>query len=316
MKNVAIIEGGYSHEKIISLKSAETVFQNIDTDLYNPIKVRIDEEGWFAYVGDDKFEINRNDFSFNNIKLDIAFIVIHGTPGEDGKLQAYFDMLNVPYSTCSQLAAALTFNKFVCNQFLKNFDIKVADAVLVRQNEIGDNAAIIKQVGLPCFVKPADGGSSFGITKVKTENELTKAIELALEHGSQAIIESFMIGREVTNGIYKNKDGIAVLPITEIISENDFFDFEAKYKGESNEITPADLTDELTQKIKTTTKKIYEILDLKGICRADYIIQNNEPYLIEINTVPGQSAESLIPQMAAHEGISLKQLFNEVLEIL
>lgn len=315
MKNIAVIEGGYSHEKVISLLSSETVFQNIDRESYLPIKVRIDEDGWFAFYNDEKFEIDRNDFSFNNIKFDVAFIVIHGTPGEDGKLQAYFDMLNIPYTTCSQLAATITFNKFVCNQYLKTFGIKVADAVLIRQNEEINSSEIIAKVGLPCFVKPADGGSSFGVTKVKEESELENAITLALEHGTQAIIENFMQGREVTNGVYKNKSGIKVLPITEIVTTNDFFDFDAKYKGESDEITPADLTDELVKKVKEVTKNIYEILDLKGIARADYIIQNNEPYLIEINTVPGLSKESLIPQMAAYEEISLKQLFNEVIEV-
>ncbi|NQX96282.1 MAG: D-alanine--D-alanine ligase [Flavobacteriales bacterium] len=315
MQKVAIIEGGYSHEKIISLKSAETVFQNIDKKKYDPVKVRIDEEGWFSYDNGEKIEINRNDFSYNNIKFDIAFIVIHGTPGEDGKLQAYFDMLNIPYTTCSHLAATVTFNKFVCNQYLKTFGIKVADAVLIRKNEKVNSSEIIEKVGLPCFVKPNDGGSSFGITKVKNEDDLEKAIELALEHGTQAIVESFMSGREVTNGIYKNKKGIVSLPITEIVTENDFFDFDAKYEGESNEITPAGLPTEITKKVKSVTKKIYEILDLKGIARADYIIQGEEPYLIEINTVPGMSGESLIPQMAEYEGISLMQLFNEVLEV-
>ena len=316
MKNVAIIEGGYSHEKIISLKSAETVFQHIDRSLYNPIKVRIDEEGWFAIDGDEKVEINRTDFSYHNIKFDIAFIVIHGTPGEDGKLQAYFDMLNIPYSTCSHLAATLTFDKFVCNQYLKTFGIKVAEAVLIRENEVINTSEIVSKVGLPCFVKPNDGGSSFGVTKVKNEAELQQAIELALSHGTQAIIESFMEGREVTNGIYRNKTGFVPLPITEIVTANDFFDFEAKYKGESDEITPADLSDDLTAKVKAVTKQIVELLDMNGIARADYIIQDGAPYLIEINTVPGMSKESLIPQMAACEGVSLKQLFNEVLDVV
>ena len=316
MKNVAIIEGGYSHEKIISLQSAETVYQNIDRELYNPIKVRIDEDGWFAYDNSEKVEINRTDFSYNDIKFDIAFIVIHGTPGEDGKLQAYFDMLNIPYSTCSHLAAALTFDKFVCNQYLSTFGIKVADAVLVRRNEEIIASEIVEKVGLPCFVKPNDGGSSFGVTKVKSKNELKEAIELALSHGTQVIVESFMEGREVTNGIYRNKTGFVPLPITEIVTTNDFFDFEAKYKGESDEITPADLTVELTDKVKAVTKQIVELLDMNGIARADYIIQNGEPYLIEINSVPGMSGESLIPQMAEYEGISLKQLFNEVLEVV
>lgn len=316
MKNVAIIEGGYSHEKIISLQSADTVYQNIDRAKYNPIKIRIDEKGWFAFSDNERIEVNLNDFSFKDIKFDFAFIVIHGTPGEDGKLQAYFDMLKIPYSTCSHLAATITFDKFVCNQYLKSFGIKVADAVLIRQNENINSSEIINKVGLPCFVKPNDGGSSFGITKVQSENELEQAINLALEHGTRAIIESFMVGREVTNGIYKNKDGIVVLPITEIVTTNDFFDFDAKYKGESDEITPADLTQEIAEKVKAVTKNIYEILDLTGIARADYILQDGEPYLIEINTVPGLSGESLIPQMAAYEGISLKQLFSEILEYL
>ncbi|PCJ01397.1 MAG: D-alanine--D-alanine ligase [Flavobacteriales bacterium] len=315
MKNIAIIEGGYSHEKIISLQSAEMVYQHIDREKYNPIKVRIDKQGWFAFDGDEKVEIDRTDFSFNNIKFEIAFIVIHGTPGEDGKLQAYFDMLDIPYSTCSHLAATLTFNKFVCNQYLKTFGIKVANAILVRENEPVNTANIVAKVGLPCFVKPNDGGSSFGITKVQNESELKQAVEVALEHGTQAIVESFMEGREVTNGIYRNKDGFVALPITEIVTTNDFFDFDAKYKGESDEITPADLTEEMNAKVKSVTQQIVELLDMNGIARADYIIQNGEPYLIEINTVPGLSKESLIPQMAAHEGIPLQQLFNEVLEV-
>ncbi len=315
MKNVAIIEGGYSHEKIISLESSETVFQNIDREKYHPIKVRIDEEGWFAFDGNDKIEINRTDFSYNNVKFDIAFIVIHGTPGEDGKLQAYFDMLNIPYTTCSHFAATLTFNKFVCNQYLKTFGIKVAEAVLIRKNEVVNISKIVTKVGLPCFVKPNDGGSSFGVTKVQNESELQKAIDLALSHGTQTIIESFMEGREVTNGIYRNLKGFVSLPITEIVTTNDFFDFEAKYKGESDEITPAELTEELTAKVKATTIQIVELLDMDGIARADYIIQKGEPYLIEINTVPGMSRESLIPQMAEYGGVPLKQLFNEVIDV-
>jgi D-alanine-D-alanine ligase len=313
-KNVAVIEGGYSHEKIISLKSAETVFQHMDSEKYVPIKVRIDEKGWFAYDERGKFEINRSDFSYGSIKFDLAFIVIHGTPGEDGKLQAYFDLLGIPYSSCSHLAATLTFNKFVCNQYLKNFAIPVAEAVLVRKNDEIVISEIIEKVGLPCFVKPNDGGSSFGVTKVVEETDLQKAIDFALFHGTQAIIESFMEGREVTNGIYRNRKGFVSLPITEILTQNDFFDFDAKYKGESEEVTPADLSLEITEKVKATTSKIASLLDLKGIARADYIIQEDIPYLIEINTVPGMSQESIIPQMVSHEGISLKQMLDEVME--
>lgn len=318
-KNIAIIEGGYSHEKVISLKSAETVFKNIDTSKYFPIKVRIDEEGWFAFFDGNSHEIDRSDFSFTGeegkMTFDLAFIVIHGTPGEDGKLQAYFDMVGIPYTTCGHLESTLTFNKFVCNQYLKNFGVKVAEAVLVKKGDKVDSSTIIKKVGLPCFVKPADGGSSFGVTKVKQEGDLNDAVVKAMEHGTQVVIESFMQGREVTNGIYLSKNGIRVLPITEIVTTNEYFDFGAKYNGESDEITPANLPKKIEEKVKEVTHKVYSILGLSGICRADYIIQGEEPYLIEINTVPGQSEASLIPQMAAYEGISLKQLFNEVIEV-
>ncbi len=318
-KIIAIIEGGYSHEKVISLKSAETVFKNIDSSKYFPIKVRIDQEGWFAFFEGTSHEIDRSDFSFTSedgiISFDLAFIVIHGTPGEDGKLQAYFDMLGLPYTTCNHLASTLTFNKFVCNQYLKNFGIKVAEAVLIKKGDKVDSPLIIQKVGIPCFVKPADGGSSFGVTKVKQEAELKDAVEKAMKHGTQVVVESFMQGREVTNGIYLSKNGIKVLPITEIVTKNEYFDFDAKYNGESDEITPADLSKEIEEKVKQATHKVYSILGLSGICRADYIIQGEEPYLIEINTVPGQSEASLIPQMAAYEGISLKQLYNEVIEV-
>lgn len=316
---IAIIEGGYSHEKVISLKSAATVFENIDLEKYTPIKVRIDEEGWVAFINDNKIPINRDDFSvtLNNekIKFDFAFIVIHGTPGEDGKLQAYFDMLDLPYSTCNHLAATLTFNKYVCNQFLKSLGITVANAVLVRKNEIMESENIIKTVGLPCFVKPADGGSSFGVSKVKALGELLPAIQKAQEHGTEVLVEAFMEGREFTNGVYLSENGIKVLPITEIITQNEFFDFEAKYLGESQEITPAAIDAEMTTKIKQITHKVYELLGLKGMCRVDYILVGKEPHVIEVNTVPGLSAQSLIPQMAAYEGISLKELFSEVIMV-
>ena len=316
---IAIIEGGYSHEKVISLKSAATVFENIDLEKYTPIKVRIDEEGWVAFINENKTPINRDDFSvtINNekIKFDFAFIVIHGTPGEDGKLQAYFDMIGLPYSTCNHLAATLTFNKYVCNQFLKSLGITVANAILVRKNEIVESEKILKTVGLPCFVKPADGGSSFGVSKVKAIGELLPAIQKAQEHGTEVLVETFMKGREFTNGVYLSENGIKVLPITEIITQNEFFDFEAKYLGESQEITPAAIDAEMTNRIKQITNKVYQILGLKGMCRVDYILVGKEPHVIEVNTVPGLSAQSLIPQMAAYEGISLKELFSEVIMV-
>jgi D-alanine-D-alanine ligase len=320
MLHIAVIEGGYSHEKEVSLRSANTVHAHLDPAKYMATRVRIDEDGWMVYSeGKPIAPIDKNDFSaiINGSKttFDYAFIVIHGTPGEDGKLQAYFDMLNIPYNTCNQLLSTLTFNKYVCNRFLSHFGIPVAKAVLVNQQQTIDVRAIVNEVGLPCFVKPADGGSSFGVTKVKEEGQLTAAITKALEHGTQALIESFLSGREFTNGVYKGKNGIKVLPITEIVSKNEFFDFAAKYQGASDEITPAPIDNELTQQIKNITHRVFELLNMTGIARIDYIVMNGTPYLIEINTVPGQSAQSIIPQMAKAEGIPLGQIFDEVIEL-
>ncbi len=320
--NVAVIEGGYSHEKEISLLSAQTVHTHLDASKYRTIRVRIDKEGWFGYTNEGKMApINKDDFSVHfedeRIQFDYAFIVIHGTPGEDGKLQAYFDMMKIPYNTCSQLLATLTFNKFVCNRFLSNFDIPVAKAVIVNKGESVDKDAIIKKVGLPCFVKPADGGSSFGVTKVKVKTQLKDAILLATEdgNGTQALVESFLVGREVTNGVYKNVNGIQVLPVTEIITKNEFFDFNAKYTGESEEVTPADLPKEMTIKIQEMTRKVYATLNMTGLARVDYIIVNDVPTVIEINTVPGQSAASIVPQMAKVAGIPLSKMFDEIIEV-
>ena len=318
MKKVAVIEGGYSSEKVVSIKSAQTVFDNLDRKKYLPTRVLIDKNEWTAYDGDGRYPIDKNDFSFikNEKKnsFDYAFIVIHGTPGEDGKLQGYFDMIGLPYNTPSAAITALTFQKFHCNQFLKNFGINVAEAVLIKKGDVINESNIIDKTGLPCFVKPTDGGSSFGITKVNEKSELKNAVKHAFEHGSQVIIEAFIEGREVTNGVFKDRNGINVLPITEIITENDFFDYSAKYHGESNEVTPADLSEETTDKIKKLTLNIYDILGLNGIARVDYILKDEIPYLIEINTVPGQSAESIIPQMATIEGIGMKELFDQVIE--
>ncbi len=319
MLNVAIIEGGYSREEIISRKSALTIHKHIDRKKYTPYRVSIDDKGWFAFIDEQKMAIDKNDFSFiydnQKITFDFAFIIIHGTPGEDGKLQAYFDIIGLKYNTSSSLVSMLTFNKYFCNRFLKTFGVSVAESFLVRKNERYSSKEIIENLGLPCFVKPADGGSSFGVTKVEMENELDEAIEKAMKHGSQVIIESFLKGREVTNGIYRNNEGYKKLPVTEIVTQNTFFDFEAKYKGESQEITPAPIDNVLYQKIQETTCNVAQILDLKGIARIDYIIVEDTPYLIEVNTIPGMSAESLIPQQAELENISIQELISEVIEV-
>ena len=314
MKKVAVIEGGYGSEKSISIKSAQTVFDNLDRTKFDPIRVLIDENEWTAYDDDGRYSLDKNDFSFtkNGTKhiFEYAFILIHGTPGEDGKLQGYFDMIGIPYNTSSAAITSLTFQKFHCNQFLKNFGIDVAEAVLIKaDNEINEDE-ILKKVGLPCFVKPTNGGSSFGVTKVKAKEELNNATQLAFEHGSEVIIEANIKGREVTNGVYRNDEGIKTLPITEIISENEFFDYEAKYDGKCNEVTPADLDSEMTAKIKALTHHIYNTLGMNGIVRMDYIINDKGiPYLIEINSVPGMSKESIVPQMLIEEN---KSLFNGI----
>ena len=313
MKKVAVIEGGYSSEKAISIKSAQTVFENLDRQKFEPTKVLIDENELTAYDEDGRYPINKNDFSFvkNDLKVqfEYAFIVIHGTPGEDGKLQGYLDMVGIPYNTSSAAIMALTFKKFHCNQFLKNFDINIPEAVLIKLEDKVNALQITEKVGLPCFVKPTESGSSFGISKVKKEKELLPALKEAFNHGSEAIIEEAIEGREVTCGVFRNNEGIKALPITEIISENEYFDYDAKYKGKSKEVTPADLTNSMTAQIQSLTKDVYDILGMKGIVRMDYIINIKDvPFLIEINSVPGMSKESIVPQMAKAMNIQLSSI--------
>jgi len=314
MKKVAVIEGGYSSEKAISIKSAKTVFDNLDRAKFSPTRVLIDKNEWTAYDSQGRYPIDKNDFSFiKNGQKEIfehAFIVIHGTPGEDGKLQGYLDMAGIPYNTSSAAITALTFQKFHCNQFLKTYGFNVAEAVLIKPEDKINESPIIEKVKLPCFVKPTDGGSSFGITKVRKHNELLSAIKEAFKHGTEVIIEENLDGREVTCGVYRDSEGIKSLPITEIISENEYFDYDAKYNGKSKEITPAELQEETTNKLKVLTKEIYGILGMRGIVRMDYILTKNQvPFLIEINSVPGMSKESIIPQMAKAGNIELSTLF-------
>ena len=313
MKKVAIIEGGHSSEKSISIKSAKTVFDNLDRTKFDPVRVLIDEKDWTAYDEEGRYLIDKNDFSFikNSQKFlfEYAFILIHGTPGEDGKLQGYLDMVGIPYNTSSAAIMALTFQKFHCNQFLKNFNINVPEAVLIKPEDTINKKQILAKVNLPCFVKPTDGGSSFGVTKLKTDNDLHPAIKEAFKHGTEVIVEENIEGREVTCGAYRDIEEIKVLSVTEIISENEYFDYDAKYNGKSNEITPADLVKEMTTKIQSLTKEIYGILGMKGIARIDYIIsKDNVPYLIEINSVPGMSKESIVPQMVNSSKLSLKDI--------
>ena len=315
---IAVIAGGYSHEKVVSLKSVQTLLDHIDRSKYDLFKVIIDSEGWRVELDSGELPIDKTDFSFKSneskIKFDFAFITIHGTPGEDGRLQAYLDLVNVPYSTPGYLASTITSNKYVCNSFLQNQGFKCAKSIIVRKDQEFQAGYIIKELGLPCFVKPADGGSSFGVTKVTAEEQLKEAIEYSLEHGSEAMIESFVKGTEVTCGVYLRDNEIKVLPVTEIVTDNDFFDFEAKYKGQSKEITPARLSEEITKEVQRLTFNAYSALGMKGMSRIDFIIQGNIPYLIEVNTTPGLSEQSIIPQQVRHIGYTLQDFFGWCIE--
>jgi D-alanine-D-alanine ligase len=312
--------GGYSSEYQISLKSGNVVYQFLDQNLYKGYRIHILKDKW-VYVDeqDNEFPIDRNDFSVSvngeKITFDVVFNAIHGTPGEDGLMQAYFELLGIPQSSCDYYQAALTFNKRDLLSVLKPYGIKTATSYYLNQGDAIDEEAILKTVGLPCFVKPNKSGSSFGISKVKTKDELAYAIVNAYKEDNEIIIESFLDGTEVSVGVINYKGNITVLPITEIVSENDFFDYEAKYLGKSQEITPARISPEMTAKVSAVAKKAYEVLKMSGFSRSEFIIVNDEPHMLEMNTIPGLTTESLIPQQAKEAGISLTDLFTNALEL-
>lgn len=318
MKNIAVVMGGYSAEKVISMKSGQVALQHLQNKQYKPYAVVIDEHAWRVVHKGSDYPIEKSDFSATiegeKITFSAVFMAIHGTPGEDGELQAYLDQLNIPYTTSGSKASALSFNKGLCNNFLRAQGVLCAPSYLLTQGEAVNPKTILQHVGLPCFVKPNKNGSSFGISKVSQAAELSAALQKAFAHDEEVLIESFMEGVEVTCGAINFGGTLRTLPPTEIVSENDFFDFEAKYHGKSQEITPARLSEGVAQKVAEQTKRIYTLLQLDGIARIDFIIQNNEPYLIEANTVPGLSAESIIPQQAACAGIGLETLFNDAVK--
>ncbi|MFT4600954.1 MAG: D-alanine-D-alanine ligase [Arenicella sp.] len=317
-KKIAIIYGGYSSEFKISQKSAGMLFESIDNEKFEPYMVEISKKSWHVHSKGGVFPIDKNKFTFvindNLVAFDVALITIHGTPGEDGKLQAYFDMIDLPYLNSSHFASSLTFNKWACNSFLRAFGVDTAKAILIRRGETPNPIEIADELGFPCFVKPNDGGSSFGITKVKTLMEMPEAIAKAFSEGDEVVIESNLVGRELTCGLYADKDGVHALPVTEIISENEYFDYEAKYEGKSQEITPADISEELKKRIQDLSKDVYRRLDLAALARIDYIVSNDGvPYLIEVNTNPGMTQESLIPQMIVSNGQTLQEVLSRIL---
>lgn len=313
-KNIAILRGGNSSEIAISIKSADLVYKNIDTEFYVPFIVHIEGLDWFVWHNESKIELDKNDFSFQlknkKIKFEGVFMAIHGTPGEDGILQGYFDLLNIPYNCSGAFESALTFNKAMCNALLKQLNIPSAKAVLLNKNETYDLLKIEKEIGLPCFVKPNRAGSSFGISKVYKNTEFKQALTEAFIHDSQVMIESYVEGTEVSCGIIQKAETLVAFPLTEITTENDFFDYEAKYNGKSDEITPARVSDLDKDLVQTLSKKIYKLLNLKGMVRMDFILENQQAYLIEVNTIPGLSEESIIPQQSKSYGMSLKELFS------
>jgi D-alanine-D-alanine ligase len=319
-KNIAIVAGGDSSEVVVSLKSAAGLYSFMDKERYNLFIVTIVGQTWQVEWSDtEKIAIDKNDFSFtqNGVKtnFDFAYITIHGTPGENGILQGYFDLIGLPYSCCGVLAAAITFNKFTCNQYLKGFGVKVSESLVLRAGQTVSDDEVAQKIGFPCFVKPNVGGSSFGVTKVKSIEQVQPAIALAFAEGAEVMVEAFMAGTEITCGVYKTKTNSHVLPITEVVSENEFFDFDAKYKGQVQEITPARISDALTERVHKLTSAIYDILGCKGIVRIDYIISEGDVInLLEVNTTPGMTATSFIPQQIAAAGMDIKDVMTEIIE--
>lgn len=319
-RTIAIVGGGDTSEFHVSLRSAQGIYSFIDKEKYTLYIVQMHGLDWHVQLPDGTtVPVDRNDFSFQldgrKVTFDFAYITIHGTPGEDGRLQGYFDMLHIPYSCCGVLAASLTYDKFACNQYLKSFGVRIADSLLLRRDQTISDDDVIEKIGLPCFIKPSLGGSSFGVTKVKTRDEIQPAIAKAFDEAQEVVIEAFMDGTELTCGCYKTRQKSVVFPITEVVSHNEYFDYKAKYNGESDEITPARIPDELRDRVQQLTSAIYDILGARGIIRVDYIVTAGEKInLLEVNTTPGMTATSFIPQQVRAAGMDIKDVMTDIIE--
>lgn len=319
-RNIAIVAGGDTSEIVVSLRSAQGIYSFIDKEKYNLYIVEMEGRRWEVQLPDgNKVPVDRNDFSFMNgtekVVFDFAYITIHGTPGEDGRLQGYFDMMRIPYSCCGVLAAAITYDKFACNQYLKAFGVRIAESLLLRQGQSVSDEDVLEKIGLPCFIKPNASGSSFGVTKVKIQEQIQPALQAAFAESDDVMIEALMDGIELANGCYKTRNKSVVFPITEVVPKNDFFDYNAKYNGEVTEITPARLSPELTARVQQLTSAIYDILGCKGIVRVDYIITEGEKInMLEINTTPGMTATSFIPQQVRAAGLDIKEVMTDIIE--
>ena len=319
-RRIAIVAGGDTSEYEVSLRSAKGIYSFIDKDVYELYIVLMHGMDWHVQLQDDvTAPIDRNDFSFikdgTKITFDFAYITIHGTPGEDGHLQGYFDMLHIPYSCCGVLAASLTYDKFACNQYLKAFGVTVADSLLLKKGQTITDEQVVEHIGLPCFIKPSLGGSSFGVTKVKEVSQIQPAIKKAFDEAQEVMIESFLQGTEITCGCYKTKTKQVVLPITEVVTHNEYFDYDAKYNGAVDEITPARIPDSLRDRVQQLTSAIYDILGAQGIIRIDYIITAGEKInMLEVNTTPGMTATSFIPQQVRAAGLDIKDVMTDIIE--
>lgn len=319
-RTIAIVAGGDTSEFQVSLRSAQGLYSFIDKEKYTLYIVEMQGTRWEVQLPEgEKAPVDRNDFSFmhgaERVKFDYAYITIHGTPGEDGRLQGYFDMLRIPYSCCGVLAASITYDKFACNQYLKSFGVRIADSLMLRLEQSVSDEDVIEKIGLPCFIKPSMGGSSFGVTKVKTREQIQPAIAKAFEEAQEVVVEAFMEGMELTCGCYKTKKGAVLLPPSEVVTHNEFFDYDAKYNGQVDEITPARISDELTARVQQLTSAIYDILGCAGIIRVDYIVTAGEKInLLEVNTTPGMTATSFIPQQVSAAGLDIKDVMTDIIE--
>ena len=319
MKNIAIIAGGNSSEYEVSMKSGKNIYDEVDENRYNKYLVILKGRDWHVEIGEKKYPVDRNDFSFTRdgekILFDFAYITIHGVPGENGLLQGYLDMMGVPYGCCNVLASALTFDKHTCNTYLKSYGVNVADSVMLIRGMAYDVNEIINEVGLPCFVKPNAEGSSFGVTKVKEAAQLEDALKKAFALCQEVLIETFIDGTELTCGVVKAGDMDIAMPIAEVIPKNEFFDFEAKYDPtKSDEIIPARISPELTNRIKTLSSMIYAILRCEGIIRVDYIVREDEIFMLEVNTTPGMTSNSFVPKMVRAMGGTLREVLTKIID--
>lgn len=319
-KNIAIVMGGYSSEVNISLKSGSVVYHHLDRKKYTPFRVHILKEKWVALDDfDNEYPINKDNFSFlmneKSIQFEAVFNAIHGNPGENGVLLAYFDLIGIKHTSAPFYQMALTFNKRDTLSVVRQYGIQTAKSVFLNRGDAIYLDEIIEKVGLPCFVKPNNAGSSYGISKAYAKDDILPAIEKAYKEDAAILIESFLDGTEVSVGVIQYKNELKVLPITEIVSENDFFDYEAKYEGKSQEITPARISSEVQKRVEEVAKKVYSVLNMSGFSRSEFILVNNEPYFLEMNTVPGLTEKSILPQQANEAGISLQELFDNAIQM-